>query len=416
VSTAAAGPALLAEALAGARPRAVGALLRFVRDLDAAEDAFQEAALRALKSWPEAGLPRDPAAWLILVGRNLVIDRARRRARQAPLPPEELLSDLEDAEAALADRLDEERWRDDVLRLLFTCCHPELAAEHQVALALRVVSGLGVRQIARAFLVSEAAMEQRLTRAKARIAAAGLPFAAPGPAERIHRRDAVAAMVYLLFNEGYSAGGGPGSPRAQLCGEAIRLARLLLELFPGDPELLGLCALCLLQHARAAARFAPDGAIILLDRQDRGLWSRPMIAEGLALLEEAARRQQPGPYQLQAAVAALHARAARPEDTAWAEIERLYAALERLQPSPVITLNRAVALAKAQGPAAALALIDPLGERLSGYFPYHGVKGALLKDLGRRDEARAALERAAALANTPAEAAHIREQIAELGG
>ncbi|MFO1057846.1 MAG: sigma-70 family RNA polymerase sigma factor [Dongiaceae bacterium] len=312
MSTAAAGPALIAEALAAARPRAVGALLRHVRDLDRAEDAFQEAALRALRSWPEAGLPRDPAAWLILVGRNQAIDRARRSAREAPLPPEELLSDLGDAEAELAERLDGERWRDDVLRLLFTCCHPELAPEHQVALALRIVSGLSVRQIGRAFLVGEAAMEQRLTRAKARIAAAGLPFESPGPAERAARRDAVAAMVYLLFNEGYSAGGGPGSPRAQLCGEAIRLARLLVELFPEDPELRGLCALCLLQHARAAARFAPDGAIILLDRQDRGLWSRPMIAEGRTLLEVAARHQQPGPYQLQAAIAALHAAAARP--------------------------------------------------------------------------------------------------------
>lgn len=410
------GPALIAEALAAARPRAVGALLRHVRDLDRAEDAFQEAALRALRTWPEAGLPRDPAAWLILVGRNQAIDRARRAARQAPLPPEELLSDLGDAEAALAERLDAERWRDDVLRLLFTCCQPELAPEHQVALALRVVSGLSVRQIARAFLVGEAAMEQRLTRAKARIAAAGLAFEAPGPAERAARRDAVAAMVYLLFNEGYSAGGGPGSPRAQLCGEAIRLARLLVELFPEDPELLGLCALCLLQHSRAAARFAPDGAIILLERQDRALWSRPMIAEGRALLEAAARDQQPGPYQLQAAIAALHAAAPRAEDTAWAGIERLYAALERLQPSPVVTLNRGVALAKAVGPAAALALIEPLGERLAGYFPYHGVRGALLKELGRAPEARAALERAAALANTPAEAAHIREQIAALAG
>ena len=222
-------------ALSSARPQVIGALLRYFRDLDTAEEAFQEACLRALKAWPQNGPPRDPAAWLILVGRNVAIDAARRRSRQEPLPPEELLSDLGDAEAALAERLDDSDYRDDVLRLLFICCHPDLPATQQIALALRIVSGLSVRQIARAFLVSESAMEQRITRAKGRVTRADVPFETPGPVERTGRVAAVAAMIYLLFNEGYSAAGGEAPARAPLCDEAIRLARLLLRLFPPAP-------------------------------------------------------------------------------------------------------------------------------------------------------------------------------------
>ena len=400
--------------LTSARPQAVAALLRYFRDLDIAEEAFQEACLRALKTWPQNGPPRDPAAWLILVGRNVAIDGTRRRSKQQPLPAEELLSDLDDAEVALVERLDDAHYRDDILRLLFICCHPDLPATQQIALALRVVSGLSVKEIARAFLVSEAAMEQRITRAKRRVADAQVPFQAPSAPERAERLGAVAAMIYLLFNEGYSASGGAAHVRAPLCDEAIRLARLLLRLFQGEPEIMGLTALLLLQHARTAARLDPDGNIVLLADQDRNLWDHKMIAEGFALIDKAMRHRRPGPYQVQGAIAALHSRAIRAEDTDWAQIDLLYAMLERLQPSPVVTLNRAVAVAKVRGPAAALAMVEPLAAQLSGYFYFFGVKGALLMQLGRAKEARVAFDQAIALANTPAEAAHIRTQLDRL--
>lgn len=395
--------------LTAARPQAVAALLRYFRDLDTAEEAFQEACLRALRTWPVNGPPRDPAAWLIFVGRNAALDGVRKRAKHDPLPPDDQLSDLDDAEAPLAERLDNSHYRDDVLRLLFICCHPELPATQQIALALRIVSGLTVKEIARAFLVSEAAMEQRITRAKGRIARADVPFEAPGPVERAERLGTVAAMVYLVFNEGYSAGGQPS--RASLCDDAIRLGRLLLRLFPTEPEIMGLVALMLLQHARAAARFDADGRAILLDRQDRSKWDRERIAEGLALIDKAMRHRRPGAYQIQAAVAGLHARAATPEETDWAQIDALYAALEFLQPSPVVTLNRAVAVSKVKGAEAALAMIEPLAPQLSGYFHFFGARGAFLLELGRHQEARIAFDHAIALANTPAEAEHIRAQI-----
>jgi len=395
-------------ALTAARPQAVGALLRYFRDLDTAEEAFQDACLRALRNWPQNGPPRDPAAWLIMVGRNAALDQTRRRKKQEPLPAEELISDLDDVETELADRLDGAHYRDDILRLLFICGHPDLSATQQIALALRIVCGLSVKQIARAFLVGEAAMEQRITRAKGRIAAATVPFETPGAVERSERLAAVAAMIYLLFNEGYSASGAEVAARAPLCEEAIRLARLLLRLFQGEAEIMGLTALLLLQHARAAARFDAAGSIVLLEDQDRGLWNRALIAEGLALIDKAMRHRRPGPYQVQAAIAALHDRAARPEDTDWAEIDLLYATLEKMQPSPVITLNRSVAVAKVRGPAAALAMIEPLEPRLAGYFHFFGVKGAFLLQLGRADEARVAFDQAIALARTVAEAAHIR--------
>lgn len=401
-------------ALASARPQALAALLRKFRDLDVAEEAFQEACLRALQNWPKNGPPRDPAAWLILVGRNTTIDGVRRQRRQQPLPPEEVLSDLSDAEAEIAEGLDAAQCRDDILRLLFLCCHPELPATQQIALALRVVCGLSVTQIARAFLVGESAMEQRITRAKSRIASAEIPFETPGAPERAERLAAVAVVLYLMFNEGYSATGGAAQVRATLSDEAIRLARLLLRLFPGEPETLGLTALLLLQHSRAAARLDGDGNIVLLEDQDRGLWDRNLVAEGLALLDKAVRHRLPGPYQVQAAIAAIHARAARPEDTDWAEIDLLYATLERLQPSPVVTLNRAVAVAKVRGAEAALGMIEPLAPQLSGYFHFFGLRGALLVQLGRAEEARAAFDRAIALANTAGEAAHIRMHLDRL--
>ena len=401
-------------ALTGARPQAIGALLRYFRDLDLAEEAYQDACLRALKSWPKQGPPRDAAAWLIMVGRNAAIDQVRRGARQTTLPDEAVLSDLDDVETPLAERLDGAHYRDDVLRLLFICCHPDLPATQQIALALRIVSGLTVKQIARAFLVGEAAMEQRITRAKARVADAGMPFETPGAVERAERLSAVAAMIYLIFNEGYSASGDTLEARAPLCEEAIRLARLLLRLFQSEPEIMGLTALLLLQHARSAARFDAEGALVLLDDQDRSLWNQKMIAEGLALIDKAMRHRQSGPYQVQAAIAALHARAAKPEDTDWTQIDLLYGALEIMQPSPVVTLNRAVAVSKVRGAEAALDMIEPLGPRLSNYFHFFGVRGAFLMQLNRNEEARVAFDRAIALANTSAEAAHIRMHLDRL--
>jgi RNA polymerase sigma-70 factor (ECF subfamily) len=405
-------------ALRGARPRAVGALLRYFRDLDAAEEAFQEACLQALQKWPENGPPRDPAAWLIFVGRNSGIDVARRRGKERELPAEDQLGaaggDAADAESTLAESLDDAHYRDDILRLLFVCCHPELAANHQIALALRVVCGLSVKQIARAFLVGETAMEQRITRAKNQVADAGVAFETPGAPERAQRLAAVATAIYLMFNEGYSATGGEAQLRTPLCEEAIRLGRLLLRVFSDEPAVMGLLALLLLQHARAPARLDARGGIVLLEEQDRALWNRDAIAEGLALLDKAVRHRRPDPYQVQAAVAALHARAARPEDTDWTEIDLLYGVLEKLQPSPVVTLNRAVAVSKVRGPADALAMIEPLGPKLSGYFYFFGLRGALLMQLHRTAEARESFDRAIALANTTAEAAHIRTQLDRL--
>ena len=406
--------AWIEQAITAARPQAIGALLRYFRDLDTAEEAFQNACLRALKSWPEKGPPRDAASWLIMVGRNAAIDQVRRQAKQTALPEEDQISDLDDVETPLADRLDGAHYRDDILRLLFICCHPDLQPTQQIALALRIVSGLSVKQIARAFLVGESAMEQRITRAKTRIAKADVPFETPGPVERSERVAAVAAMVYLLFNEGYSAGGAEIAARSPLCEEAIRLARLLLRLFQAEPEIMGLTALLLLQHARAAARFDAAGEVILLEDQDRALWSKRNIGEGLALMDKAMRHRRPGPYQVQAAIAALHARAARFEDTDWAQIDHLYATLELMTPSPVITLNPAVAVSKVRGPQAALDMIEPLANRLGGYFHFFGARGALLLQLGRSDEARESFNQAIALANTPAEAAHIRMHLDRL--
>jgi RNA polymerase sigma-70 factor, ECF subfamily len=394
--------------LRSSRPQALGALLRYFRDLDRAEEAFQEACLRALKNWPVNGPPRDAVAWLVLVGRNVGLDDVRKSGKNEPLPADDAISDLDDAESDIAERLDNSHYRDDVLRLLFICCHPDLPAVQQIALALRVVSGLTMKEIARAFLIGDSAMEQRIIRAKSRVAQADVAFETPGPVERAARLGAVAAMIYLVFNEGYAASGGEAHMRVPLCEEAIRLSRLLLTLFPGEPEILGLAALLLFQHARGPARLDADGAIILLDDQDRTLWNRATIAEGHALIEKAARHRRPGPYQIQAAIAGVHAHAIRPEDTDWSEIDQLYAALELLQPSPVVTLNRAVAVSKARGPEPALAMIEPLAAQLSAYFHFFGVKGGLLMQLGRAAEARVAFDQAIALANTPAEAAHIR--------
>ena len=405
----------MSAVLTSARPQALAALLRYFRDLDSAEEAYQEACLRALKTWPANGPPRDPAAWLVMVARNSGIDQVRRRSRNAPLGDDREISDLSDQEAPVVDRIDAADYRDDILRLLFVCCHPDLPATQQIALALRIVSGLSVARIARAFLVSEAAMEQRITRAKARIAKAAVTFETPGAVERAERLGAVAAMIYLVFNEGYSADPDCGD-RALLADEAIRLARLLLQLYPAEPEIMGLTALLLLQHARAPARYDDTGEAVLLEHQDRRLWRHGLIAEGLALIDKAIRHRRPGPYQVQAAIAATHARAPRAEDTDWNEIALLYGTLERMTSSPVVTLNRAVAISKTNGPEAALGLISPLADRLDGYFYFHGARGHFLAALGRAREARDAFGRAIALAGSPAEAAHIRRELDRLAG
>jgi RNA polymerase sigma-70 factor, ECF subfamily len=406
--------AWIEAALVSARPQALAALLRAFRDLDVAEEAYQEACLRALSNWPKNGPPRDPTSWLIFVGRNAAIDGARRRSKERELPSEPHLSDLDDEEERIAERLDEGDYRDDVLRLLFVCCHPELPSTQQIALALRIVCGVPLTRIARAFLVTEAAMEQRITRAKARIAESHVPFEPPAPTEREDRLSTVATVIYLMFNEGYSATGDTAGERATLCDEAIRLARLLLRLFQSEPEIMGLLALMLLQHSRARARLDDRAQIVLLEDQDRTKWDEKLIVEGLALVDKAIRHRKPGPYQVQAAIAAIHARAKRAEDTDWNEIDFLYATLERLMPSPVVTLNRAVAVSKVRGPSDALAMIEPLRDRLASYFHFHGLEGALLMQLGRTKEAKAALDRAIALAGTPAEAAHIRMHLDRL--
>jgi RNA polymerase sigma-70 factor, ECF subfamily len=407
-------PAHIDLVLLGARPKAVAALLRYFRNLDTAEEAFQEACLRALQTWPKKGPPRDPTAWLVMVGRNAELDSKRRSRSTDPLTDADALVDERDTHTP--ERLDESDYRDDILRLLFVCGHPTLPATQQIALALRIVSGLSVEQIARAFLASPAAVEQRVTRAKRAIAASGLEFDTPGRGERIERLAAVMAMIYLIFNEGYGSTPDTVETRGALAEEAIRLGRLLLSLFPTDPEVLGLLALMLLQHSRAPARFDPNGELVLLEHQDRSRWNQILIDEGRLLLERAAYHQDPGPYQLQASIGALHAAAARPEDTSWKEIDRLYQALEALQPSPVVTLNRAVAIWKLQGPEAALEMIDPLGEELDGYFYFHGLRGTLLKRLNRLDDARTALRRAIALSHSVAEANHIRRELDHLAG
>ena len=316
----------------------------------------------------------------------------------------------------MAERLDDQHYRDDVLRLLFICCHPDLPANQQIALALRIVSGLTVKEIARAFLASEAAMEQRITRAKRRIAAADVPYEAPDAVERsarlgARRGDGLSPVQRRLFGERRR---GP-YPRCRSARRRSGSPRLLLQLFPGEPEIMGLTALLLLQHARAPARGSMRTARSCCSKtRTARRWDKALIAEGTVLIEKAERHRRPGPFQIQAAIAAVHDAAARAEDTDWAEIDQLYAALERLQPSPVVSLNRAVAVAKLSGPEAALAMIEPLAGALDGYFHFHGLKGGLLKQAGRDREARAAFADAMALANTAAEAAHIRMQLDRL--
>ncbi|MDX6281615.1 MAG: polymerase sigma-70 factor, subfamily [Kribbellaceae bacterium] len=368
--------------------RAVAVLARVFGDLDIAEDSVQEAFAKALEKWPESGLPPSPAGWIITTARNRAIDRLRRESSREDKHAQAALLHAQD------EPVEEGVVRDDRLRLIFTCCHPALALNVRVALTLRLLGGLTTTEIAHAFLVPESTMAQRIVRAKAKIRTAGIPYRVPYEADLPERVRGVLAVVYLIFNEGYAASSGDELIRTELCQEAVRLGRLLVELMPDEPEAVGLLALMLLQESRRPARVSGDGSLVLLADQDRALWDRALITEGQDLVRRCLRRGQPGPYQLQAAMNAVHSDAVSAADTDWGQIVQLYDHLLTIEPTPVVALNRAVAVGEVEGPAAALALVDELD--LGAYYLFHAIRAELLKRLDRRDEAasayRAALE------------------------
>jgi RNA polymerase sigma-70 factor (ECF subfamily) len=394
--------------------RILATLIRLLGDFELAEDALHDAFRAALEHWSNEGVPANPRAWLVSTGRFKAIDAIRRRARfdasQVAIA-DQLYADAKDAAV-----LDNESIEDDRLRLIFTCCHPALAPEARVALTLREVCGLTTEEIAHAFLTAPSTLAQRIVRAKAKIRDARIPYQVPSPSDLPDRLDTVLQVIYLVFNEGYSASSGASLTRPDLSGEAIRLARLLVELLP-EPEAMDLLALMLLQESRRVARTSPAGDLILLEDQDRLLWNREQIAEGKALVERALSSRRFGPYTLQAAIAAVHADTPDAAATDWAQIAGLYDVLLRVEPSPVVELNRAVAVAMREGPAAGLALIDAILARgeLTDYHLMHAARADLCRRLGRTDEARVAYERALALTQQEPEQRFLEKRIRELG-
>ena len=395
--------------------RVLATLIRLLGDFDVAEEALHDAFAAAVEQWPRDGVPDNPRAWLVSAGRFKAIDRIRRRAR-FDASANEVAERLE-AAAREAEATDHEGLEDDRLRLIFTCCHPSLPPDAQMALTLREVCALTTEEIARAFLTAPSTLAQRIVRAKNKIKVARIPYEVPGRGELPERLDTVLHVVYLVFNEGYSASSGESLTRQDLSREAIRLGRLLVELMPDETEVTGLLALMLLHESRRAARTSPDGDIVLLDDQDRSRWDAQQIAEGTALVDRTLATRRIGPYTLQAAIASVHARARSAAATDWAQIASLYDVLARVDPSPVVALNRAAAVAMRDGPAAGLALIDEILARgeLAEYQPAHSARAELCRRLGRTAEARASYQRALALTRLEPERRFLERRLAELG-